>query len=380
MNERIILRRVTYRYTIDYEIVSAPNLFDPGNPALLSVGKLDHARRFVVVDSNVERFHSAAIRDYFSKNHIEAKIISFTSGEENKTMDHYLSIIRELDDFPIWRRDEPIIAIGGGVLTDVVGFVASSYRRGVPHINVPTTLMGYVDASIGIKAGVNFDGYKNRLGGFAPPVKVLLDRSFLKTLPKRHILNGACEILKLAIIKDVELFNLLESYGAQSVEANFQNEAGGVILDRAIYGMVEELQPNLLEEELSRKTDFGHTFSYGLETQYESSLFHGEAVLLDIVISTLIAWKRGLLLDEQVERIFHLIASLGLILASTNLDANMLWRSLQERIYHRNGLQRVPLPNGIGSCTFVNDVNLSEIEQAVHAVENRIAIKNGLIG
>ncbi len=378
MTDRMKHRRVTYQYTIEYEIVISPSLFNPQNPALLSVGKLENARRFVVVDSNVERYFSAQIRDYFSKNHIEARIVPFISGEEHKTVDHYLSILRELDAFPICRRDEPIIAIGGGVLTDVVGFVASCYRRGVPHIKVPTTLMGYVDAAIGVKAGVNFNGYKNRLGGFVPPVKVLLDRSFLKTLPKRHILNGLCEIIKLAIIKDAGLFSLLEVHGAQSVEANFQDEPGGIILDRAISGMLEELQPNLLEEELARKADFGHTFSYGLETQHEASLYHGEAVLLDVALSTMIARERNLLTDMEVDRIFQLIASLGLMLDPANLEVIALWQSLQERTYHRNGQQRVPLPQGIGNCTFVNDVTRSEIELAVKAVTNRVAIENGI--
>lgn len=379
MKERIDLRRVTYQYTIEYEIVCTSDLFNPQNPALLSVGKRENARRFIVVDSNVERYFSEAIRNYFRQNRIEARIIPFNSGEEGKTIERYLSIVRELDAFPICRRDEPIIAIGGGVLTDVVGFVASSYRRGVPHIKVPTTLMGYVDASIGIKAGVNFDGNKNRLGGFVPPVKVLLDRAFLKTLPKRHILNGLCEILKLAVIKDAELFCLLEIYGKQSVESKFQDEAGGAILDRAISGMLEELRPNLLEEELARKADFGHTFSYGLETQHEANLYHGEAVLLDIALSSVIACERRLLTEDQTERIFHLIASLGLNLDTVNLEPNTLWQSLQERTYHRNGLQRVPLPSGIGGCTFVNDVSLNEIERAIKAMADRVAIKNGVL-
>ncbi len=369
--------RMKYQYTIDYEIISAPNLFDPHNPALLSVGKLDQARRFIVVDSNVLSYFSAAINNYFFKNHIETKIVPFASGEEHKTVESYLSLVRELDAFPICRRDEPIIAIGGGVLTDLVGFVASSYRRGVPHIKVPTTLMGYVDASIGIKAGINFDGYKNRLGGFAPPVKVLLDRAFLKTLPRRHILNGLCEILKLAMIRDVQLFELLETCGSQSVEACFQDETGEMILDKAINGMLEELQPNLLEEELARKVDFGHTFSYGLETQHEADMFHGEAVLLDIALSSLIGWKRKLLSDEEVDRIFRLIACLGLNLDTSNLEAESLWQSLQERVYHRNGLQRVPLPNGIGGCTFVNDISLHEIETAISMLESRVVVRNG---
>lgn len=379
MTDQTYLRRVTYQHTIEYEVVNSPNLFHPQNRALLSVGKIENARRFVVVDSSVERYFSAEIRNYFSQNRIEAKIITFPGGEEYKTVESYLSIARELDAFPIHRRDEPIIAIGGGVLTDVVGFVASSYRRGVPHIKVPTTLMGYVDASIGIKTGVNFNGHKNRLGVFAPPQKVLLDKSFLKTLPKRHILNGICEIIKLAVIKDAELFCLLEAHGSDSVDTQFQDEAGEAILDCAIGGMLEELEPNLLEEDLARKVDFGHTFSYGLETRPEAHLFHGEAVLLDIAISTLIAKARNLLSEEDTSRIFHLIASLGLMLDTTLLDPYLLWQSLQERTYHRNGLQRVPMPLGIGNCTFVNDVNLDEIESAVKLLEDWVSIKHDIL-
>ena len=379
MTDRATIRRVAYQHIIEYEVVNAPNLFHPQNPALLSVGRIENGRRFVVVDSNVERIYSAEIRNYFSHHQVEAKIITFPGGEENKTVENYLSTVQELDSFPIHRRDEPIIAIGGGVLTDVVGFVAGSYRRGVPHIKVPTTLMGYVDASIGIKTGVNFNDNKNRLGAFAPPQKVLLDKSFLKTLPRRHILNGVCEIIKLAIIKDAGLFCLLETHGAQSVDAQFQNEEGDTILDRAICGMLEELQPNLFEEDLARRVDFGHTFSYGVETRHEARLFHGEAVLLDIAISTLIARTRNLLSDEEAGRIFHLITKLGITLDTTILDPCLLWQSLEERTYHRNGLQRVPLPHGIGGCAFVNNVNADEIESAVKLLEDWIAIKHDII-
>jgi 2-epi-5-epi-valiolone synthase len=379
MTDRNYMQRVTYQHTIEYEVVNAPDLFHPQNEALLSLGRIENGRRFVVVDSNVERHYSAQIRNYFSSYGVEAKIITFPGGEENKTIDNYLSIVRELDSFPIHRRDEPIIAIGGGVLTDVVGFVAGSYRRGVPHIKVPTTLIGYVDASIGIKTGVNFNGNKNRLGAFASPQKVLLDKSFLKTLPKRHILNGMCEIIKLAVIKDAGLFSLLETHGVKSVDTQFQNQEGDTILDRAICGMLEELQPNLFEEDLARKVDFGHTFSYGLETRHESHLLHGEAVLLDIAVSILIARTRNLLSDEETGRIFHLITKLGIMLDTTILDPRLLWQSLQERADHRNGLQRVPLPHGIGTCVFVNDVGTYEIESAVKSLEDWIAIKDDII-
>lgn len=369
-------KKVVYQHIIEYEVINTSNIFHPQNWALLSVGKIEDARRFVVVDENVEKHFSEELRNYFSYHHIEAKVAVFPGGEENKTLEHYLHLLRELDSFPIHRRDEPIIAIGGGVLTDVVGLVASSYRRGVPHIKVPTTLMGYVDASIGIKTGINFNGSKNRLGAFHPPQKVLLDRAFLKTLPRRHILNGVCEIVKLAVIKDAGLFSLLEMHGGQSVDLNFQNEAGDAILDWAISGMIEELQPNLFEEELARKVDFGHTFSYGLETRHEAHIFHGEAVLLDILISSLIARQRDLLTEEETGRIFRIVGSLGFELNATILDPDLLRASLTERTYHRNGLQRVPLPRGIGGCVFVNDIRPDEIESAVKNLEDRITVKH----
>jgi 3-dehydroquinate synthetase len=367
--------RVTYQRPIEYEIVSAPNLFHPQNDALLSVGRVVDARRFVIVDSNVERYHSAEIRDYFAWHQIDAKIIAFPGGENYKNIESYLSILRELDAFPIHRRDEPIIAIGGGVLTDVVGFVASSYRRSVPHIKVPTTLMGYIDASVGIKTGLNFNGHKNRLGSFEPPLRVLLDKSFLRTLPRRHILNGVCEIIKLAVIKDARLFALLEQCGPESVTAHFQDEMGGRVLSRAITGMIDELQPNLFEENLARSVDFGHTFSYGFETCCNVDLLHGEAVLLDIAVSVLIAKMRGLLSGEETGRIFQLIARLGIALNTEILDPYLLWESLEERVYHRNGLQRVPMPDGIGDCTFVNDIRLDELQSAIETLKCGIAVQ-----
>lgn len=371
--------KITYQHTIEYEVIKTSNIFNPQNCALLSVGEIESARRFVVVDANIETHHSAAIRDYFAHHHIDAKIVSFPGGEENKTIHYYLEIVRELDSFPIHRRNEPIIAIGGGVLTDVVGFVASSYRRSIPHIKVPTTLMGYVDASIGIKTGININGNKNRLGAFHAPQLVLLDKAFFKTLPRRHILNGVCEIIKLAVIKDACLFQLLETNGALSVNMHFQNDEGNTILDRAIAGMIEELQPNLYEEDLARKMDFGHTFSYGLEMRYESYLLHGEAVLLDVLVSSLIACGRHLLTEEETSRIFRLVDMIGINFNASILDSSMLFSSLTERTYHRNGFQHVPVPQGIGNCIFLNDITASEIELAVKTIKERITVKHETI-
>ncbi|MEO5829486.1 MAG: sedoheptulose 7-phosphate cyclase [Rhodanobacter sp.] len=367
---------VSHRRPIDYDIISTTGLFDPANVSLLASGRVDGGRRFVVVDEQVASYHAEALDVYFAQHRIDARIIRFPGGEAAKTLDAYLRLVRELDHFPIHRRDEPIIAIGGGVLTDVVGFVAGSYRRGVPHIKVPTTLMGYVDAAVGIKTGINFNGRKNRLGSFEPPLQVLLDRGFLTTLPPRHILNGVCEIIKLAVIKDAALFVQLERHGADSIADGFQDEHGGEILDRSISGMLEELQPNLFEDELARNVDFGHTFSYGLETRHQDRLLHGEAVLLDIAVSVLIADRRGLLDAAATERVFALIAALGIVLQVELLDAELMWNSLLDRVEHRNGSQRVPLPDGIGRCVFVNDISAAEITAAITLLLDRTIRKN----
>lgn len=364
--------RVSYSHLIEYEIIHAPNLFDPNNLALLSLGRGRGSRRFVIVDENVYRYYRTAIHTYFLENGIEARVVPVPAGEEHKSLETYLFLARELDSFPIHRRDEPIIAIGGGVLTDVAAFLASTYRRGLPHIKVPTTLMGYVDAAIGIKTGFNFNGHKNRLGSFYPPQRVLLDKTFFSTLSRRHLLNGLCEIIKLGIIKDLELFEMLEKWGAQSVASHFQDEASDLILDRAIRDMLEELEPNLFEEDLARKVDFGHTFSYGLEARYQGQLYHGEAVLLDILLSILIANARSLLHIEEVERVFRLVEMLGISLDGQVLDVETVWDSLVERTYHRNGLQRVPMPAGLGNCIFLNDISRDEVECALQALISRL--------
>jgi len=365
---------VSHQRVLEYEVVNCPNIFDPQNEALLSIGRRQNARRFVIVDTNVYRYYSQAIQEYFDFHDIEARILVFPSGEGNKTVDNYLWILRELDSFPINRRDEPIIAIGGGVLTDIAGFVASSYRRGIPHIKVPTTLMGYIDASVGIKTGVNFNSHKNRLGSFEPPRRVLLDRNFLKTLPERHILNGLCEMIKLAVIKDLKLFELLEVHGTACIDLKFQDEVGAFLLDRSVGGMLEELQPNLFEDELARKVDFGHTFSYGLETHDEADILHGEAVLLDIILSSILANTRRLLSDRELNRLFDLVSKLGIRPNLDHVTPRLLWETLEERTYHRNGLQRAPLPEGLGRCTFVNDIKFDEIRTACKILEERIKI------
>lgn len=352
---------------IRYEIVSTEDIFNPNNLALLSKGETEKgSSRFVVVDSIVYSLYAQNIRQYFACHAIQAKIIPWVAGEENKSLSAYQALVSALDAYPIDRRREPIIAIGGGVLTDLVGFVAGSYRRGVPHLKVPTTLMGYVDAAIGIKAGINFNQQKNRLGLFEPPLSVILDRQFLKHLPQRQLLNGLAEIIKLAVISDFSLFKRLEKEGRAALDACFQNEAGRMILERSVTGILKYLKPNLYEDHLARVLDFGHTFSPAFEMKSEGRLLHGEAVIVGVVVSSALAHLRGGLKRNDFHRILALIHTLGLSVDLHYLCPLLMKNALIERTHHRNGQQNVPLPQGIGHCVFANDLKENDLSAVCH--------------
>ncbi len=364
--------QVSHQCDISYKIFQTENVFSPDNLSLLCGNHCNPGKSFVVADEFIYDNYIDQIENYFDYHKVYHRIVRCPSGENQKSLDGFLRLAKELEDFEIHRRSNPIIAIGGGVITDLVSFLVSCYRRGVPHLRVPTTLMGYIDASIGIKTGINFNGNKNRLGSFTSPLAVILDHQFLKTLDDRHIRNGLAEVMKLAIIKDYKLFELLESHGKAAAESRFQVE-GKEILRLSIAGMLEELEPNLFEDCLKREVDFGHTFSPLLEMRAIDTLLHGEAVAIDVAFSVALAHERQLLSKAERDRILDAMVDLRLPCRHPLLDPTLLWKSLCERVYHRDGHQNVPLPSGIGGCSFINDITPKELEQAFQ-IYNEITI------
>ncbi|MEU2868900.1 sedoheptulose 7-phosphate cyclase [Streptomyces olivoreticuli] len=369
---------------VSYEVRIADGLFEPESTVLLEDARpgTGPVRRVVVTDTVVNDLYGQRIRDYFDHHGVEYEICVLPDGETAKTWDNVLTVVETLDRFGIDRRREPVIGIGGGVLLDIVGFVASTYRRGTPYIRVPTTLIGLVDAGVGVKTGFNFNGHKNRLGTYFAAERNLLDRTFLKTLGERHISNGLAEILKIALIKDYRLFALLESYGADLVRTRMQGPYDGPhadpaleAMERAIHGMLEELQPNLREKNLERVVDYGHTFSPTVEMQALPELLHGEAVAVDMALTTVLAERRGLVDSSQRERIFRVMADLNLPTWHELCVPGVLQPALADTVRHRNGQQRLPLPMGIGSAVFVNDVTPSELaEAAEYLAEAALAV------
>lgn len=195
--------------TFTYKVTETHGLLDPSNDTLLfghitdpqelqEIKKSNKPiRRFLVIDQEVFNIYGPKLTEYLTVNNVVYKILALPTNEESKSMETALKILDDVNNFALDRRTEPIIAIGGGVCLDIVGLAASLYRRRTPYIRVPTTLLSYIDASVGAKTGVNFANCKNKLGAYIPPAAALLDLSFIATIPRRHISNGLAEMLKV---------------------------------------------------------------------------------------------------------------------------------------------------------------------------------------
>jgi 3-dehydroquinate synthase len=353
---------------IQYFIKQEKNLFDVNNHSLLLGRNTKSQNCVLIVDRIVYKLYKNQINSYFSF-HVEShSIILVDANDENKSLDQFVYIFNELNKYSINRRNEPVIIIGGGVTTDIGAFVTSCFRRGIPHIKVPTTVMGYVDASVGIKTGINFSMNKNRMGTFEPPLAVLLDKNFFYTLSQRDVVNGVAEIIKIAVIKNIKLFNLLEGYSNKLQESFFQCKVADTVLEISIQDMIDELAPNLYEDNLKRVADFGHTFSLIFEMEEKVEIKHGEAVAMDILFSSYLSYKRGLSSIHDFKRIYNLIESFSLPIYYNFFCANKLWKSLMERTLHRDGNQYFPVPCGIGKHVFLNDVTPKELKKLCNEI------------
>ncbi|WP_299142417.1 sedoheptulose 7-phosphate cyclase [uncultured Vibrio sp.] len=357
-----------------YEIMESLDLFDISNPTLNDqcFEKKEAGKRcFLVIDDNVYHIYGHSILNYFKFYNIEYGIKVLTVSEKTKTIDSVLAVANELDQFNLSRRNEPVIAIGGGVLTDICSLTANLYRRSTECIKIPTTLMGQIDAAIGVKTGINFNGNKNRLGTYYSSGKVLIDRTFLQSLGDRAFNNGLSEILKMALIKEPVLFELLEKHKfAICKDRMLGKNDYSTIIQLSIKSMLEELAPNLWEKSLERVVDFGHTFSPVLEMKAVGDLYHGEAVSIDMAYSVLLAHEKGVMSKEDLDRALNLFVDLGLPTDHALCTQDLLITALDDTCTHRAGKQNFPLPVTIGKSTFSNDITHDEIAKIVHRMKS----------
>lgn len=377
--------RNVFSLPISYDVNVIPygTILDPSNPQLLDATgphPEGYNRCFAVIDDSIEKLYGDKIQYYFESCGIALTTCVLSGGEDDKRP---AAVDKLLDDLCAYklRRREPFLAIGGGVLLDIAGMAACLYRRGVPFVRVPTTLLAIVDASVGVKNGVDYccgvtnESYKNRIGSFYAPSSCLLDPAFIATQDKRNISNGFGEIIKLALVRSEDLFEILETYGPELVKSRFaptdkvSSEVTTRVIDLSIQIMLEELGPNLWEKKLERCVDYGHTFSKLLEMVPGADIMHGEAVNVDGFFCCILSYLRGYIPMETVQRIFTCMKSLELPTHSVHLQSNLAWQSCKDAVEHRHGEQRIPLVTDIGESICVSDITPEELDRALEVMK-----------
>ena len=260
---------------------------------------IENRRVMIITDSNVRPLYAEELLNQLQDKCMKASIFSFEAGEASKTLDTakeaYKALIAEGFD-----RKDLLLAVGGGVVGDVTGYVAATYLRGVDYVQIPTTLLAQADSSIGGKTGVDFDGYKNMVGAFKMPVLVYVNLSTLMSLSGRQYFNGFAEIMKHGLIKDASFYEWLISNMYEICERDLEVVEEMIIQSCTIKKLVVEKDP--LEQGERRLLNFGHTIGHAIEKAKGFELLHGECVALGCVAAAHISYKRDMItLDEYLE-------------------------------------------------------------------------------
>ncbi|MBN1254929.1 MAG: 3-dehydroquinate synthase [Deltaproteobacteria bacterium] len=266
------------------------------------------ARYMIVTDSTVAALHGAGVEETLKGVGLKIGMIDFPAGEASKN----IQTIQRICDQLIAKgadRTSALIALGGGVVGDIAGFVASIYMRGVPYIQVPTTLLAQVDSSIGGKTGIDLATGKNILGTFYQPKGVFIDLAFLKTLKPQELKNGLAEVVKYGIIDDPELFSTLEAQAdaIKGQDADLLKE----IVTRSCTIKKGIIEIDETEKGIRRILNFGHTVGHAIETESGYTIPHGDAVAIGMAAEAILSERLGYLAAKDRERIIALIRTIG---------------------------------------------------------------------
>jgi 3-dehydroquinate synthase len=377
--------QVNFRYPVHF----TRDLFAPGNllfkntvtqPAAPGPHKL-----LVVLDRGVHRHHPRLLSqlETYCRRHPEDLTLMgapllFEGGEHLKNDALFVTILQQAIHAAGLCRHSYVVAIGGGALIDLVGFAAATAHRGIRLIRVPTTVMAQLDASIGVKNGINAFGKKNFIGTFAPPAAVLNDADFLPTLTQRDWIGGVAEAVKVALIKDPDFFTYLEEHAEALAERDLD------LMERVIYRCAVLHLDHIansgdpFESGSSRPLDFGHWAAHKLEHLSGYELGHGQAVALGMALDSTYAYLSGLLPQAQWQRILTTLRTLGFELSDPWLDVRHgLLDGLNEFREHLGGRLTIMLLWDIGQGIEVNDIDLDLMRQSLTVLQDTAAASPG---
>lgn len=317
----------------------------------------------IISNPKVDRLYGDTLRASLRQADIPQHTLFVPAGERYKSLQSASRLYGELIVRKIDRK-AVIIALGGGVIGDLSGFIAATYLRGVRFAQVPTTLLAQVDSSVGGKVGVNHRLGKNMVGAFLQPEVVLIDPQALNTLSKRELLSGLAEIVKYGVILDVDFFSYLESH----IEAILRKDPPTLahIIRRSCQLKADIVEQDERESGLRAILNYGHTIAHAVETYTDYKRFtHGEAVAIGMVVAARIAHGMNLLRAEPVHRLIHLLKRLELPAHLPIADQDVLLGLMESDKKTEEGKVRFVLPTAIGHVQVVNEVPRDILRQAM---------------
>lgn len=365
---------VTATYQLTAKIQVVDNLLDPKNSAIADQYR-EFGRCVAVVEKIVNDLYGEKFEKYFAHHNIKFECMVMRAMEADKVLTSVENVLKFLGnegkDVP---RNEPVLIVGGGVMSDIGGFACALQHRRTPYIMIPTTVVAAIDAGPSPRTCCNGNKFKNSIGAYHPPVLTLVDRSFFKTLPKGHIRNGMAEIIKMAITDDIVLFELCEKYGLELINTHFATESSdpnlekvaNEIIYRALYAYMRHEGTNMFETYQDRPHAYGHTWSPRFEPI--AKLNHGHAVAIGMAFGATMSHLLGWCSEAERDRIIDLLRNLELAVFHSIIEDEELMYSGQINMRKKrgNGGLWAPLPKGIGACDYAEEVEQELLVKTIH--------------
>jgi len=316
----------------------------------------------IITDDTVKDIYGDDLQQRLSAERFRVTTLSVPVGEAQKSLETAGKLYQEFTHARA-ERNTPVLALGGGVIGDLAGFVAATYMRGLPLLQIPTTLLAQVDSSIGGKVAVDYAQLKNMIGVFYQPRLVITDTDTLKTLPDTELANGFAEVIKSAAIRDGEFFHYLET-GMEETKS-FNTDSIEEVVSRTAAIKAEVVGEDEKDTGLRNILNFGHTIGHAVESVSGFRVSHGHAVASGMIAAARISSRLGMLAESDVARIRLLLETAGLPTRLPGLDLDAVFKAMQHDKKAKDGKVRFVLLKGIGNAVVTDDVELSLVKEVL---------------
>ena len=343
-----------------YGIHIACRLLSKTGQKLREIGLSD--KLVIITNPIVKRLYGDALEQSLTRNGFSVATLEVPDGEEQKSLETAARLYTELNNLYA-ERATPILALGGGVIGDLAGFIAATYLRGVPLVQIPTTLLAQVDSSIGGKVAVNHGQLKNRIGAFYQPRLVISDVSTLKTLPPKEFANGLAEVIKSAVIRDREFFAFIEA-NLDKIKALDEAVLEEIVF-RSARIKAEVVEKDEIDLGLRNILNFGHTIGHAIETVSDFKVVHGAAVAIGMLAAASISNRLGILDQNELTRLKRLLQGAGLPTETSGHKIKEIIQTIKHDKKILRGKIRFVLPRAIGDVFITDEVDLSLVEQVL---------------